>query len=167
MHFERGAGGSYKSSSSYTPLSLTTADTHDMVPLAGFWQARDVELRVAAGLIPPEGGPAARQARDGERRALLDRLAEDGAAVEPVGEGGGAALRGAVHDFLCRSPAALVGLSYDDVLGEVDPVNVPGVGADRYPSWTRRTGLPLERISTDPEVARSLGRCRELRGRVG
>ncbi|NUR19624.1 MAG: hypothetical protein HOQ12_08850 [Gemmatimonadaceae bacterium] len=63
-----------------------------------------------------------------------------------------------MHEFLCRTPAALVGLSLDDVVGEAEPVNVPGVGADKFPSWTRRLSMPLEQLPTSPDVAAAL-RC--------
>jgi 4-alpha-glucanotransferase len=57
-----------------------------------------------------------------------------------------------VHEFLCASPADLVGLSLDDLLGEADPVNVPGVGPDKYPSWRRRTRMTMEEVSWSFEV---------------
>ena len=67
-------------------------------------------------------------------------------------------LSGAVHEFLCRSPAELVGLSLDDLGGELDSVNVPGVGPDRHSSWTRKMRLTLEEIRASDDVRRTL-RC--------
>jgi 4-alpha-glucanotransferase len=67
-------------------------------------------------------------------------------------------LCGAVHGFLCRTPARLVGLSLDDLAGEIEPVNVPGVGPDQFPSWTRKMRESIETISMSDEVRTAL-RC--------
>jgi hypothetical protein len=37
-------------------------------------------------------------------------------------------------------------------------VNVPGVGHDKFPSWTRRLAMPLESLSSNPAIAAAL-RC--------
>ncbi|HEU4565776.1 MAG TPA: 4-alpha-glucanotransferase [Gemmatimonadaceae bacterium] len=171
LYFER-EGLAFRPADGYEPLSLTTANTHDMATITGWWEGRDVALRREAGIIGDEDAAAARADREEERRLLLERLAADGALPrESVPDADAiadeAALRGAVHDFLCRTPAALVALSLDDLVGETEPVNLPGVGPDRYPSWTRRLRLPLERLKGDAGVARSLGRCRALRPPAG
>ncbi len=158
FYFER-EGDAFRAAAEYEPMALATANTHDMPSLAGFWAARDVDLKREVGLIGgDEAADQQRGARLRERRAILERLAADSslpAAEEPASP---AELRGAVHDFLCRTPAALVGFSLDDLVGEVEPVNLPGVPPDRFSSWTRKLATPVEALATDPDVRAAL-RC--------
>ena len=158
LYFERDDAKGFHPAESYAAESLATANTHDMATLAGFWSGRDIELRKQVGLL--QGDDAEREARATrarEKEQLVERLRGD-ALLPGSDEPRPAELRGAVHEFLCRTPAALVGLSLDDVVGEAEPVNVPGVGADKFPSWTRRLSMPLEQLPTSPDVAAAL-RC--------
>ena len=155
MYFERESDGRFRPASSYPKLSLTTADTHDMATITGFWTARDIELQRMAGLIESdESAAAARAHRDNERRFLIERLVAEGALKSSDAEApSNAELRGAVHRFLCSTPAALVGIYLEDLVGEREPVNLPGVSSDVFQSWTRRLSHSLESIATDPDVA--------------
>jgi 4-alpha-glucanotransferase len=167
LYFERTRRGGFRRAASFEPLALATANTHDLVPLAGFWAGRDIALRRALGLIASdEAAEVAYAERARTRSALLRRLVADRAL--PAGGAGGrdvALLPGAVHAFLCKTPAVLVGLSLDDLVGETDPVNLPGVEPAVYPSWTRRLRVPLEALPDDPAVAGALecGRAKDQR----
>jgi 4-alpha-glucanotransferase len=155
LYFEK-QGRAFKPAAAYPPLSLATANTHDMAPLAGFWRGRDLEIRRAVGLVDTDARHrAAVRERDNERLALLERVRLDRAASAAVPAF--PALTAAVHRFLCDTRARLVGMSWDDILGESDPVNVPGVGPDRYPSWRRRNRMTIEEASWRPEVDQALG----------
>jgi 4-alpha-glucanotransferase len=177
LYFERDHMGEFRSAASYPPLSLTTANTHDLPPIEGFWCGRDIALRREVGVITSDDAAhAALAGRAREREALLRRLEAE--HVRPAGderserdithrdaEGAlagsdarDAKLRGAVHEFLCRTPAALVGISLDDLVGETEPVNLPGVTLDEYPSWQRRLRTLFEALRDDPRVTAAL-RC--------
>ncbi|MEO7084064.1 MAG: 4-alpha-glucanotransferase, partial [Gemmatimonadaceae bacterium] len=161
LYFEREWDGRFKPSHAYPSLALATANTHDVPTLAGFWQGRDIETRVNVGIL--EAGDAAQHAhheRDRERGALLHLLASERILPHETAPAAPADLSGAVHAFLCRTPAELVGLSLDDLAGELDSVNVPGVGPDRHSSWTRKMRLPLEELAASDDVRKTL-RCGE------
>jgi 4-alpha-glucanotransferase len=166
FYFER-EGDAFRAAAEYEPMALATANTHDMPSLAGFWAGRDVDLKREVGLIDgDEAAEEQRESRVAERRAILERLAADGALPAPEEPASPAELRGAVHDFLCRTPAALVGFSLDDLVGEAEPVNLPGVPPDQFSSWTRKLATPIEALATDPDVRtalRSGGRGTEVR----
>jgi 4-alpha-glucanotransferase len=158
FYFER-EGERFRAAAEYEPASLATANTHDLAPIAGWWTGRDIELRRAAGAIESdEAAEWERGARAAARAAMLDRLAADGALPSAAAPAEGAELRGAVHAFLCGTPSAMVGLSLDDLVGETDPVNLPGVTPDRHTSWTRRLGVPVEELAASPDVRAAL-RC--------
>lgn len=157
LYFEREGDGGFKPAASYERRSLATATTHDMPTIAGHWKGRDIELREKVGMLTsPEEREKAENQRRHERWMLVQRLIAEGLLPnysEPPNE---LELRRAVHEFLCRTPAALVGLSLDDLVGEVEPVNVPGVGSDRFVSWTRRLSPTLEEITVDPSVRHAM-----------
>jgi 4-alpha-glucanotransferase len=164
--FERGRGGRFKPAARWSRRALATANTHDLPTLAAFWSGSDLELRSRLGLLGGRGELAkARTGRAAERRALLTRLAAEGCLPRRAAEPAYPELCAAVHAFLCRTPAPLVGVSLDDLAGEEEPVNVPGLGADHHPSWTRRMALPVERLASDPAVRRALAGTRSRAAR--
>jgi 4-alpha-glucanotransferase len=152
MFFERGDGGTFNSPSSYPTLALATADTHDMAPIAGFWSGRDIEIRASVGLIEPGDVEGALQQRVQERGALVERLAEEN-LLESRWDMTPRELRAAVHTMVCHTPSVLVGLALDDLAGESEPVNVPGVGPDKFESWTRKMRDSIEAIASSGETA--------------
>ena len=170
LYFERSGGVGFKAAKAYAPLALATANTHDMPTLAGWWECRDVTLRNAAGQLgtPGKGDKdrvvvRAREEREREKAALLRRLATDGLLARAEEPASGTELRAAVHGLLCKSPAALVGISLDDIVGERDPVNLPGVGPEQFSSWTRRLRISIDDLRADSTFTEALG-CAERRG---
>jgi len=156
--FSRDRRGAFRPAHSYPRQALVAANTHDMVPLAGWTTGRDLVLRRAHGQIRNAAELVAARRERHEAVAALTRLLVQ-AGLWPAGEkadGADPRFRGAVHAFLCRTPTALVGIALDDLAGTVDPVNLPGVDLDRYRSWSRRPGLALEALASDPRVAVAL-----------
>jgi 4-alpha-glucanotransferase len=162
MLFERGEHGSFNPPSSYQELALATANTHDMAPIAGYWSGVDVEIRERVGLTEAAAAEEERRNREVDRRQLRARLVEEH-LLSTDSDPSSAELRGAVHAMMCRTPSRLVGLSLDDVAGETQPVNVPGVGPDQYPSWSRKMRDPLDVIMTSRDTDITM-RCDGRRG---
>jgi 4-alpha-glucanotransferase len=159
LYFERDEDGGFRSPRHYPRTALATANTHDLAPLAGWWRGRDLVLRRAVGLLHDDDALAEAEAeRARDRDALVALLVEEGilhdATTRDVSE---LAVRAGVHTLLRRSPSWLVGLSLDDLVGETEPVNVPGVGPDGFPSWQRRLSVTLEEMADDRGVRVALG----------
>jgi 4-alpha-glucanotransferase len=171
--FERERSGRFRPASRYSGRALVTANTHDFPPLQGWWRGRDLALRRALHVLPDDAAlAAARSERAADRRALLARLRAAGVlgAEEATRAGEPATAPGddhapvvAIHRFLASTPCPLLGISLDDLAGEEDPVNLPGVPTDRWPSWQRRMGRSLEEIVKDPEARAILDAVQALR----
>jgi 4-alpha-glucanotransferase len=87
-------------------------------------------------------------------RALRrEGLWPDGAADEAPAYS--AQLGQAVHLYLAKSRAALVTVQLEDMIGMLEPVNVPGTSRE-YSNWTRRMTESTREIVARPEV-RALG----------
>lgn len=130
---------------------LATLTTHDLPPTAAWLSGEHVELRARLGLLTrPEAQEKAEAAaeRDGWL-AELDRL---GLLPDPDGE------VVALHRFLCRTPARLLGVWLPDATGDRRPQNIPGTSTV-HPNWRLPVSdgqgrpVPLEDLPGRPLMA--------------
>jgi 4-alpha-glucanotransferase len=139
--------------------SVAALNTHDMPTWAGFWRGTDVPLREELGLIDRVQAEEMLEARRKLRTALPASL--PGVPSDEDGQDPRPSLEGSL-ERLARSPAGIVMVSLDDLLGEPEPQNVPGTGAER-PNWRRRSPWTLEELERRPEVASTLRRIDRAR----
>ena len=177
MCFERDGAG-FRPPGAYPAQALASFGTHDTATLAGTWQGHDLEVRQALGFIPSaEQRDQAEAARARDRDRLLAALEAEGllrpAPRNPAHEPRAPAaqpppmppqLVQAVLAFLARSPAGLLEVQPEDVLGQLDQVNLPGSLDDQHPNWCRKLTLDLEAWATDPRF-RALVRTMDRAGR--
>ena len=162
--FERGFHtGRFRPAREYPRLALATVNTHDLPPLVGWLEQRDIILRSEVGdLTDPEQQRGMRDGRTSDRWALIDLLIDAGLLPESARDNvRSEPLIAALHAFLRQTPSALVGLALDDLAREGEPVNIPGIWQDKYPSWSRRMREPLETLLADPATTRMLGEGRD------
>lgn len=152
MYFERTADGDYAGSVAYAAQSLATPNTHDQPPLAGYVSGVDLDRRESAGSLSSESHAAAIAERKRDVDRLMERLAEEG-DLDPAADGD-LALCAAALRLLARSPASLVGIGLDDLGGEEDPVNVPGLAAEQGDLWSRRMNREVDAILGQREIRR-------------
>ncbi|MGW3274122.1 4-alpha-glucanotransferase [Streptomyces kronopolitis] len=130
---------------------LATVTTHDLPPTAARLSGADVALRERLGLLagPPERERA--RARY-ERAEWLGELARRG--LLPEGAADEEAAVRAVHRFLLRTPARMIGVWLPDAVGDRRPQNLPGTW-DEYPNWRLPIAGPDGRPHTLEELAAS------------
>ncbi|MFR9791177.1 4-alpha-glucanotransferase [Streptomyces sp. MB22_4] len=149
---------------------LATATTHDLPPTAARLTGDHVELRDRLGLLtrPAAEERAEAVADAAEWLALLGSLGlVDRTAVGPPGSAEEAEVR-AVHRFLLRTPARLIGVWLPDGVGDRRPQNLPGTCAE-YPNWRLPLAdgagrpVPLEELTAAPRLRALLEVFAQLR----
>jgi 4-alpha-glucanotransferase len=153
FYFERTHDGRFKPPSDYRRKAAATVSTHDLTPLAGFWEKRDISQRLALGIYTESEAKAAEAARDVDRARLLEALAQAGITLPAEldrSEFTGA-LCNAVHAFLASSASQLFLAKPDDLLGEREQLNVPGTTFEA-PNWRRKLSANVD----DPVLREAL-----------
>ena len=134
---------------------LATVTTHDLPPTAARLTGEYVDLRDRLGLLtrPLDDERSEAAADTAGWLALLGRLGLlEGASEEAEVQ--------AVHRFLLRTPARMVGVWLPDAVGDRRPQNLPGTW-DEYPNWRLPVADAAGRPVTLEEVASS-ARARRL-----
>ncbi|MFI5792637.1 4-alpha-glucanotransferase [Streptomyces sp. NPDC051677] len=142
---------------------LATATTHDLPSTAARLTGEHVELRDRLGLLTgPLEEERAEAAKDtAEWLGLLTRLGL------LAGAGGGSdrsseeAEVQAVHRFLVRTPARMIGVWLPDGVGDRRPQNLPGTW-DQYPNWR----LPIADADGRPVTLEQLAASPRLRALI-
>jgi len=145
---------------------VATATTHDLPSTAARLTGEHVALRHRLGLLTR---PLAREQADDatEVAEWIDVLSRLG--LLPEGSADEEAVVKAVHRFLARTPARMVGIWLPDAVGDRRPQNLPGT-SEEYPNWRLPVAdaegrpLSLEQLAASPrlhalaeEVRRALG----------
>lgn len=156
LYFEKTAGGGFRAPSTLPEAAFVSANTHDLATLNGFTVARELELHRAAGVLDAAQFAAARDTRRTELQSLRRwSKATPDAPLTP-----------AVYGRLAQAPSALLGIALDDLSGEVEPVNLPGVPGEVYPSWRRRMRRSLQQLASDRLALQTLGAVERQRPAV-
>lgn len=162
--FERhwNGDGSFKRPWEYPAQALATVATHDMPTIADYWQGSDIARRDALGLFAePQLREQEAGRREAERAKILSLLGELG--LSPADSAVSGQIIEALHAAVAKTPAMLAVVQLDDLLGEIEPANIPGTHRE-YPNWQRKLSRSIEEIAADPRLAR-LGAIMKEAGR--
>lgn len=147
LWFEQDADGPFVPDR-YRQQCLTSVNTHDLPPTAGYLAGEHVTLRESLGLLrrPVE---EEREEAAAEQKAVLALLREQGVlqdATDPLdlqGQGPQEAVLQqqeiqriveALYAFTVLTPSSLLGIALVDAVGETRTQNQPGTH-EQYPNW--------------------------------
>ncbi len=169
LYFEREHGGVFKAPHTYPRHALVAVSTHDLPTLAGWWSGHDIEVRETLTMYPHEHtAREQRQARAHERHRLLEALAQakllppgieiDTAANQPLSQ----QLADAIHAYVASTPAQVMVVQLEDVLGMVDQANLPGT-VNEHPNWRRKLPIGVEALADDTRARTLAARLHAVR----
>ncbi|MBD3298473.1 MAG: 1,4-alpha-glucan branching protein GlgB, partial [candidate division Zixibacteria bacterium] len=141
--------------------SVAALNTHDTATFAGFWDAGDVDDRVALGHMSEEEAAAEREQRAELRDSVVGFLRRTGDLTD--GAGTTEVLR-AVLRYMCRQRPDLALINIEDLWLERHPQNIPGT-VDERPNWKRRARYSVESLAQSPEIVDTLRDIARLYGK--
>jgi len=169
--FERTLQGSFKPPADYPRQALVAVSTHDLPTLRGFWKGGDLDLRISLKLFSSEDQHiklVLERAQDRARFLMAlarENLLPEGASAHPISVPDVTpALVLGIHSYLARTPAQVLVVQPEDVLGVVEQVNLPGSRDDQHPNWRRRLPLNIEDWRDDERFAAIGAAMRRERG---
>ncbi|MBT8475534.1 MAG: 4-alpha-glucanotransferase, partial [Alphaproteobacteria bacterium] len=121
--------------------ALTSFGTHDLPTWLGWREGRDIDARLAIGGIDAAKAKAAR----------VDRAADVAKFDAAIGTENPTA--DDMHRFLASTPASLIALQADDILGVQDQPNLPGT-TEEYPNWRRQLPVAGADLAKDARFLR-------------
>lgn len=127
--------------------SVASVNTHDMPTFAAFWSGKDIDDRIEQGLLGEDDAKKERATR-AKIRERITRHVGEGDSLENV------------LKMLAESDAEVVLVNLEDLWGETEPQNVPGVPEK---SWKQKFRLSLEQARRDERVRRILGEVAHCR----
>jgi 4-alpha-glucanotransferase len=164
--FEK-SDGRFRRPDEFAARALATTTTHDMPTLRSYWEGHDIELRRRLNLYPsPQIHGEVLREREHDRAALLDALrAESLAPAHPSTpqEPFSAELAQAAHLYLARSRSMLAALQIEDLLGMVEPVNVPGTHREHL-NWSRKLSAGIEEMMARADFDVAFAEINRARG---
>ena len=130
LWFEKQQDGWPLQPDAYRYLSLSTVNTHDLPPTAGYLADEHVTLRERLGLLTEPVEQVRAEARV-ERERMLTRLREHGLLRNDPSE---REIVEALYRYIVRTPSALIGIALVVGVGERRTQNQPGTDQE-YPNW--------------------------------
>lgn len=161
LPFERDEAGEFTPSAQWDEQAVAMTSTHDLTPIAGWWQGRDIAWREQLGAAGDRSVEKVERAAD--RTRLWEACTAAGVAEgpEPAPDQPQPALDAAIA-FAAQSPCDLLIVPAEDLFGLDEAPNLPGT-IDEHPNWRRRLPNRAEALFARDDVSRRLTLIREAR----
>ena len=143
----------------WSNAALATTTTHDLPTLAGWQSGRDIAWREHVGQSSAEQAEQDRRQRTEEVHVLHQALQREG--LTQGGKDPQTQLDASIR-FLGSTPAPLVLVPLEDLLGATEQPNLPGPG-DTHPNWRRRWSQSAAQMLDAPQAIRRLERLHNAR----
>jgi (1->4)-alpha-D-glucan 1-alpha-D-glucosylmutase len=159
LYFQKDERSEFLTPAAYRRQALVAVTTHDLPTLAGFWQETDLKERAELHMFPSAEVREQQVVARREDRACLvsalqrESLLPEGLAVDAAASTMSAELARAIHAYLARTPAAIMMVQLEDVLGELRQVNLPGT-TDERPNWRCKLSADLDKLLKDKRLRR-------------
>lgn len=131
--FEKHLDGSFRMPNEYPAQAVVSTTTHDLPTLRGFFEGRDIEARLVAGLVDEAAYREQWSARHRDIERMKQALAAAGFEHDPLG-------------FVLSTPCALAVVNQEDLTGELNQQNLPA-STWQYPNWRRKMRVPIEELA--------------------
>ena len=151
LWFERAADRGFIAPKHWSPAAMATTSTHDVATVAGWWRGCDIDWRARTGLNDPDADESAERADD--RGALWRALCASGSARDeyhPPAPDDTVPVVVAAASHVARTPAPLVIVPAEDLLGLTEQPNLPGPTDAVHPNWRRRLPESAEQLFDGP-----------------
>lgn len=160
LWFERAADHGFIGAHDYPQACVAMTGTHDTATVAGWWKGTDLEWADRLDRLPAgvDLGKA-REIRDWDRGLLWSTIGEG--APRPSPETPGPVVDAALA-HVAKTPARLVAVPLEDLIGQDEQVNLPGT-IDQHPNWRRRLPGPLSALLAQDDLQ---SRIRLLQARI-
>lgn len=143
LAFSRDASG-FMAPARWRRSAVAMTSTHDLPPVAGWIQGRDLDWRRRLGWND-------QREADGQARERATQLEQLETLVQAEGLASGDLQRDALA-LTARSPALLALLPLEDAAGAVEQPNLPGT-VDEHPNWRRRLAADADDPAIDARLA--------------
>jgi 4-alpha-glucanotransferase len=130
LFFSQDESGEYPSSSQFNEFSMLTSTTHDFPPLDGYVEGVDLAIRKRLNMLPGDGDfNSLIGMREADMELLKSRLVSEGIITKKQ-----KSFSDSLIEFVKCSRSRLIAIPLEDLVGEKEPINIPGV-SQGYPCW--------------------------------